>query len=109
MLLVQPGRIRRWTFCYGTVKGAYKSVPLPALGSADHNCVLLLPTYKSVLKREKIQTKEVKIWSEESIACLQGCFECTDWEMFKDSCKDIDELTDVVCSYFTFFFFYQKD
>lgn len=88
--------------CYGTVKGAYKSVPLPALGSADHNCVLLLPTYKSVLKREKIQTKEVKIWSEESIACLQGCFECTDWEMFKDSCKDIDELTDVVCSYVTF-------
>ena len=88
--------------CYGTVKGAYKSLRLPPLGSADHNCVLLLPAYKTVLKSEKIQTKEVRIWSEESTSCLQGCFDCTDWDMFKDSCTDIDELTDVVCSYVTF-------
>lgn len=64
--------------------------------------MLLLPTYKTVLKREKILTKEVKIWSEESTACLQGCFDCTDWEMFNDSCTDIDKLTDVICSYLTF-------
>lgn len=30
--------------------------------------MLLLPTYKTVLKREIIQNKEVKIWSEESTA-----------------------------------------
>ena len=64
--------------------------------------MLLLPAYKTVLKSEKIQTKEVRIWSEESTSCLQGCFDCTDWDMFKDSCTDIDELTDVVCSYVTF-------
>ncbi len=64
--------------------------------------MLLLHTYKTALKGEKIQTTEVKIWSEESTACLQGCFDCTNWEMFKDSCKDIDELTDVICSYLPF-------
>lgn len=64
--------------CYGTVKGAYKTLRLPPLGSADHNCVLLLPAYKTALKSGKIQTKEVKIWSEESTSCLQGCFDCTD-------------------------------
>lgn len=75
---------------------------LPPLGLADHNCVLLLPTYKTVLKSEKIQNKEVKIWCEESTACLQGCFHCTSWEMFKNFCTDIDELTDVIYSHVTF-------
>lgn len=28
--------------CYGSVKGAYKSLPLPPLGGADHNCVQLI-------------------------------------------------------------------
>ncbi|KAK0147387.1 hypothetical protein N1851_013150 [Merluccius polli] len=92
-------KVKTLDLCYGTVKGAYKSIWLPPLGIADHKCVLLLPAYKTVLKSEKIQTKEVKIWSDESTACLQGCFDCTDWEMFKDSCTDIDELTDVICSY----------
>ncbi len=45
--------------CYGSVKDAYKSLPLPALGSADHNCVHLLPTYKTVLRREKVQIKDM--------------------------------------------------
>lgn len=88
--------------CYGNIKGAYKSVPLSALGSADHNCVQLLPIYRPLFKREKPHTKEVKRWSDDSTARLQGCFDCTDWEVFKDSCVHIDELTDVVCSYITF-------
>lgn len=46
------------------------------LSSVDHNCMLLLPAYKTVLRREKIQTKEDK--------------------------TDIDELTEVTCSYVTF-------
>lgn len=46
--------------CYGTVKDAYKSMPLPPLGSADHNCVQLLPTYWTILRRERLQIKEVR-------------------------------------------------
>lgn len=62
----------------------------------------LLPKYKTLLEREKVQTKEVKIWSEDSELTLQACFDCTDWDMFKQSCGDLDELADVVCSYTTF-------
>lgn len=89
--------------CYGTVKDAFKSLPLPPLGSADHNCVFLLPTYRTVLRREKVQTKDVKVWTEDSVLCLQECYNCTDWNMFRESCDDdLDELTDVTCSYVSF-------
>lgn len=88
--------------CYGSIKDAFKSLPLPPLSSADHNCVHLLPTYKTVLKREKVQTKTVKIWTNDAVCSLQGFFDCTDWGMFEESCKDLDKLTDVVCSYTAF-------
>lgn len=34
--------------------------------------------------------------------CLQECYDCTDWDIFKESCNDLDEITDVVCSYVAF-------
>lgn len=89
--------------CYGSVKDAYKSLLLPPLGSADHSCVFLLPIYKTILRREKVQVKDVKVWTEESILCLQECYECTDWNVFRENCgDDLDELTDVTCSYVAF-------
>ncbi len=45
--------------CYGSVKVAYKSLALPPLGSADHNCVFLLPIYKTVLRREKVKESQM--------------------------------------------------
>lgn len=68
------------------------------LGSSDHNIVHLLPTYKSVLQRER----RVDIWSDESSLALQGCFDCADWSVFQDSSDDIHELTDALCSYIQF-------
>lgn len=63
----------------------------------------LLPTYKTVLKRHKAQVRVIKDWTDESILCLQDCFDCTDWEMFKKSCgDDLNEWTDVTCSYIAF-------
>ena len=56
-----------------------------------------------VLKREKAQTKDIKDWTEESVLCLQECYDCTDWDMFKQSCGDyLDKLVDVTCSYAAF-------
>lgn len=73
------------------------------MGHGDHNCVYLLPTYKTVLKREKVTSKDIKIWTEDSVQCLQECFECTNWNMFVDACDgDLDELADVTCSYAAF-------
>ena len=89
--------------CYGSVKEAYKSLPLPSLGHGDHNCVYLMPTYRTVLKREKVSTKDIKDWTEESVQCLKACFDCTNWDMFIEaSGEDLDQLVDVICSYVTF-------
>ncbi len=72
------------------------------MGTSDHNTVLLVPTYKTVLKCEKAQLIKRKDWSEDATLRLKGCMECTDWTVFMDSGLDIDELTDVICSYVTF-------
>lgn len=88
--------------CYGSVRGAYKSISNPPLGLSDHNAVLLIPVYKTVLKRYRAENKSIKKWSADSSLALQGCLECTNWEVFDNSCSDIDELTDVVSSYINF-------
>lgn len=35
-------------------------------------------------------------WSEDAIACLQGCFACTDWEVFEG---ELDEQTLIIIDY----------
>ncbi len=88
--------------CYGNIKGAYKSIPLPPLGSSDHNCIQLIPVYRTVLKQGKVQNRRVKVWDDNACLTLQGCLEATDWDMFKESSTDIDELTDVVSSWVSY-------
>ncbi|KAK0141921.1 hypothetical protein N1851_020392 [Merluccius polli] len=53
-------------------------------GGGDHNCIHLIPSYCTAEGKN------------------QGCYECTDWEMFKESCLNIDVLTDVVSCYVSF-------
>ncbi|KAK0134267.1 hypothetical protein N1851_030177 [Merluccius polli] len=88
--------------CYCSVKNAFKSIPLPPLGSSDHNCVHLIHSYQTALKRLKPETVYIKDWSDDPCLALQGCLECTDLDMFKDSCSDIDELTDVISSWVSY-------
>ena len=79
-----PSRLNKTPdLCYGSIKGAYKAIPLPPLGGADHNCIQLIPSYCTALQRGKTVTKRVKVRTDESKLSLQGCYECTDWEMFK--------------------------
>jgi hypothetical protein len=44
----------------------------------------------------------VPVWSDESVQDLQECFADTDWDVFKNSCTDINELTETVSSYISF-------
>ena len=49
----------------------------------------------------KVKTSDEKLkCGLKTIVRLQGCIDCIDWEAFKDSSEQIDELT--VCSYITF-------
>jgi hypothetical protein len=44
----------------------------------------------------------VKVWSADCIERLQGCFECTDWNVFLDSAVNVHTAADVVSDYITF-------
>ncbi|KAK0142184.1 RNA polymerase I-specific transcription initiation factor RRN3 [Merluccius polli] len=88
--------------CYGSIGGAYRSIPMPALGASYHNSVYLMPVYKPSFRRSEHKERTVKMWSEDSISSLQACFECTEWDCFRDSTDNIDKLVDTVLSYITF-------
>lgn len=88
--------------CYGSVSGAYKSLPMPSFGDSYHGSVYLMAVYKPFFRRLEREERTVKIWSEASISSLQACFECADWQCFYDGCDDNNELIDTVTSYITF-------
>ena len=89
--------------CYGNIPGAYISKPRPPLGRSDHNVILLLPTYRSKLKTGETITKTIRVWNDETTEALKGCFELTDWDLFFDTHgNDLNMLTDVLTSYFSF-------
>ncbi len=88
--------------CYCSIKGTYKSVVQPPVGTADDNTVLLVPVYKNDLKRERSQTKSI-MWSKESTAYLQGLSGMYGLAFFMhNSCLEIDELADYVSSHILF-------
>ncbi len=60
----------------------------------------LAQLYKPILKWVKPVSRTVLVWSGEAIQCLQDC--CTDWDLCKNICEDLDDLTEAVSSYVTF-------
>ena len=87
--------------CYGSVEGAYTSLPMPPFGASYHNSVYLMPLYKPAFRRIKREERTVKCWTEDSISSLQACLEWTCWECFYDT-DDINELCDTVSKYIVF-------
>ena len=85
-----------------SIKGAYRSIPRAQLGRLDPAMVYLVPTYKQQLKCVKPTVKTVKQWSVNAMETLRGCFEGTDWGVFKEAATDIHEYTDTVSDYITF-------
>ena len=67
--------------CYGSVPNGYRSITKPPIGDADHNTVHLVPIYKCVMMRAKCVERLVKVWNEDSVARLQGCFDFTNWDV----------------------------
>ncbi len=91
-------------FVYTTEKNAYKAVPRPHLGYSDHISVMLIPAYRPLLKLAKPVQKLITIWPENATSTLQDCFQCTDWNMFKEAATynnhtDLQEYTETVTAY----------
>ncbi|KAK3530424.1 hypothetical protein QTP86_024451 [Hemibagrus guttatus] len=65
---------------------------------------MLIPSYRPLVRRSKPVLKQVKTWPEGAISALQDCFECTDWDMFREAATngdttDLEEYTLSVTSY----------
>ena len=86
--------------CYGNIKNAYRARSKPPLSNSDHNTVHLMPTYKTVFKSSKPQTKSIYEWSHDNIETLKGSFLCTNWDIFHD--LDIDEAAETITDYILF-------
>ena len=43
--------------------------------------------------------KHVRVWSPECVSELQGCFDCTDWDVLIGASESVNEATDVISSY----------
>ena len=88
--------------CYGSIQRAYKAKPCPQLGFSDHSNVLLSPTYKTQLKRNKPVTKTCYVWGCDETEELRACFDSTDWNVFLDSADSLNEAVEVITEYINF-------
>ncbi len=65
---------------------------------------MLIPAYRPLLKLAKPVQKLITIWPENATSTLQDCFQCTDWNMFKEAATynnhtDLQEYTETVTAY----------
>ena len=86
---------------YANVKDAYSATPLPALGKADHNLVLLKPHYTPRVRRQPTSKRSFRRWSLEAEQALQDCFETTDWDALQES-QNMEEMVDCTTEYINF-------
>ena len=82
--------------CYGNVKKAYKSTPLPSLGKSDHNNVLLTPSNKPAYKRTKPTFKSVWPGRPQKNLRLTGTF------FVEANNNNIDKISEVVTDYINY-------
>ncbi len=66
-------------------RDAYKALPRPPFGKSDHVSVLLLPSYRQKLKRDRPVTRTIQQWSDQSDLALRHCFSTTEWCVFQDN------------------------
>ncbi|KAK3522866.1 hypothetical protein QTP86_005680 [Hemibagrus guttatus] len=62
------------------------------------------PPFRPLVRCTKPVLKQVKTWPAGAISALQDCFECTDWNMFREAANNgnsinLEEYTTSVTSY----------
>ncbi|KAK3512377.1 hypothetical protein QTP70_007442 [Hemibagrus guttatus] len=91
-----------WEFTTIFIVGVY--IP-PSANAKEALCELYgAITYRPLVRRSKPVLKQVKTWPAGAISALQDCFECTDWDMFREAAtnsetRELEEYTLSVTSY----------
>lgn len=83
--LCNKGKTTHWTLFTQQRKTHTRLNPAPTSGSSDHISVMLIPAYNPLLKLAKLVQKLITVWSDDAILTLQDCFQCTDWNLFKEA------------------------
>ena len=69
---------------------------------SDHNMMLLMPDYITKFVSADVKERVINVLDEIGNERLRDCFDCTDWQVFIDSCENLDELTNHVSAYINF-------
>ncbi|KAI4889627.1 hypothetical protein NFI96_027771 [Prochilodus magdalenae] len=77
---------------YTNIPGALRAEPRPHYGFSDHVSVMLIPAFRPLIRRAKMDRKQEKTWPPGAVSALQDCFEHTDWEMFKEAATSADSI-----------------
>ena len=72
------------------------------MGNSDHSTVLLLPTYRQKSKQSKPVQETVQCWTHSAGDTLKNCLDIANWSVFENDNNDMNNFTDVVCSYIYF-------
>ncbi len=72
-------------FVYTTEKNAYKSVPRPHLRPLRPHLCYANPSIQATSETRQTGSKTGSIWPDDATSTLQDCFQCTDWNMFKEA------------------------
>ncbi|GAA6231470.1 uncharacterized protein LOC109141784 [Lates japonicus] len=89
---------------YTNKKDAYRAVPRPHLGFSDHISIMLVPAYRPLLRHHTPTQRTITVWPSDAVPALQDCFQCTDWQIFREAavCEgevDLEDYTSAVLGY----------
>ena len=88
--------------CFVNFKHAYKYCQKPStLGKSDHNIIHLILSYnpKSLCKPKMM---EKLVFSEGNCEILQGCYNCTDWDVLIEANNSINQQVEALTRYINF-------
>ena len=86
-------------FC--NLKNTYVTEKLSPLKNSDHAMIYMKPIYKKKA-RIKLKPRKVKLLDKDGLECVRVCFSETNWEIFKTSCEDLNDLSDTISCYINF-------
>lgn len=79
---------------YANVKDVYSATPLPALGKAGHNLILLKPHNISRMMRVPSAICSFRTWSPDAEQTVTDCFRSMGWDALQGSHKQNMEMFD---------------
>ncbi|XP_014879206.1 uncharacterized protein LOC106940864 [Poecilia latipinna] len=83
---------------YTNIDGGYRALPRPHLGLSNHISIVLAPAYRPLMRRIRPTKKTVTVWPRDAAFVLQDCYQCTDWQVFREATThegkvDLEEYT----------------